>query len=70
MTELHSGYQKDFFDWMGMMVEAGGKLSVADREDLDLWGKENLDGHSVRTSDWPRWQEFGLEPKPVPSEYE
>ena len=64
---LKKGYQQDMHDWYGLMVEAGKQLSKKDAADLSKWENENLDGQTVATSDWPRWQEFGLPPKPTPS---
>ncbi|NQW24312.1 MAG: hypothetical protein HQ475_12805 [SAR202 cluster bacterium] len=61
---LKPGYQQDYFDWMYRCHVAAQFFTDAEMAELLLWEKANLDGHSVATSDWPRWEEFvGRKPK-------
>ena len=39
-------------------------MSAGERAELDAWEKENLDGYSIGTSDWPGWEEY-IGPRPL-----
>lgn len=67
-AKRHKRFRAALLDWYQEMNEVGKALSEADKTDLLNWEAENLDGHSIATSDWPRWQEFGVPPRPVPSD--
>ena len=47
------------------MLEARWKLPPDEEAALNAWESEYLDGHSIRTSDWPGWAKY-LPPRPEP----
>lgn len=45
-----------YLAWHEAMIKAyDEKLTEQQRAEFHAWEKENLDGHSVATSDWPGW---------------
>lgn len=45
--------------WYGEMYRIGQGMSEEDKSNLSAWERDNLDGHSVGTSDWPGWKRLG-----------
>jgi hypothetical protein len=54
-------------EYMGMMVGCASAISKREKAALEKWERENLDGCSVCTSDWPGWKKYIGKP-PVPPE--
>ncbi len=51
-------YRKKYMDWYGKMIHLyENLLSEEERASLHAWEKENLDGTSIASSDWPGWVE-------------
>lgn len=48
----------EVYAYMHAMMGALSAMPEAEREELDKWEKDNLDGHSVGTSDWPGWEKY------------
>lgn len=49
--------------WWNRMQEAWETMSPEQRAELQTWEDQNLDGHSIGTSDWPGWEPL-IGPKP------
>jgi len=58
-------HREEWFRWVEQMIRCHREmLSPEEREDLDRWERENLDGGIVGTSDWPGWRKhIGKSPK-------
>jgi hypothetical protein len=53
----------EVYAYMHAMMGALSAMSSNERKQLERWEKENLDGHSIATSDWPGWEKhIGLRP--------
>ena len=56
-------YMKEFLDWYGRMHHAyENLLSEEEKASLQVWERENLDGSTIATSDWPGWLEHTGKP--------
>lgn len=55
--------QKRSYDWFSAMARISRTLPPEELLALTKWESENLDGHSVATSDWPGWLKY-LSPPP------
>lgn len=56
-------HQRFFLAWYERMAECAKKLPPDELAALEKWERENLDGHSIATSDWPGWAKY-LPPPP------
>lgn len=65
--EARKTYQVDYLVYSGMMVGCGAAMPAHEKESLEKWEAENLDGCTVGTSDWPGWEKY-IGSKPVPPE--
>jgi len=54
----------EIYAYMAAIVGASSAMSEVELAELKAWERENLDGHSVGTSDWPGWEKY-IGPKPV-----
>lgn len=54
----------EIYAYMHAMMGALSAMSADQRAELDSWEKDNLDGHSSGTSDWPGWEKY-IGPRPV-----
>jgi hypothetical protein len=54
----------EIYAYMHALMGAFSAMPEAERTELDKWEKENLDGHSIGTSDWPGWKKY-IGPKPT-----
>ena len=59
----------EIYAYMHTMMGALSAMSADQRAELDEWEKDNLDGHSIGTSDWPGWEKY-IGPRPVFEEQE
>ena len=62
-------YIRGYMDRTRRMVEAFVTMPPASQKALLDWEAKNLDGETVRTSDWPGWAAFvdmGITPIPSP----
>lgn len=63
-------YRRGLMEWHRRMVEISNEMSLEERAGLQAWERENLDGCTVGTSDWPGWRVLGLlgrfEVRPIP----
>ena len=50
--------QNRFMRYQEAMLNTYAALSEEEKAELHAWEKENLDGHSVATSDWPGWRKY------------
>jgi hypothetical protein len=53
----------EIYAYMYAMMGVLSAMSETERSELEKWEKENLDGHSIGTSDWPGWEKY-IGPKP------
>lgn len=51
-------YAGEPLEWMAQMAVVYRMMPEADRVALHQWEADNLDGHSVGTSDWPGWVQY------------
>lgn len=54
----------EIYAYMHAMLGALSAMSADQRAKLEAWEKDNLDGHSIGTSDWPGWEKY-IGPRPV-----
>jgi len=67
MTKKNSQYRKEFESWYERLIETYSNMTQEERLALEEWERENLDGHSVGTSDWPGWEKYiGVPPGKCP----
>jgi hypothetical protein len=53
----------EVYAYMHAMMGVLSAIPESERTELEKWEKENLDGHSIGTSDWPGWEKYiGLRP--------
>ena len=48
----------EIYAYMHAMMGALSAMSSDQRAELEAWEKENLDGHSISTNDWPGWEKY------------
>ena len=46
------------YAWLTSMVGVFRAMPTEERKELLRWEKDNVDGHSVRTLDWPGWEKY------------
>lgn len=63
-------YRRGVMEWYRRMVEISNEMSPEERARLQAWERDNLDGCTVGTSDWPGWRALDLpdrsEVRPIP----
>lgn len=59
-----SDFRHALLAWWDDAIAAGRALPPDELAALQQWEKENLDGHSIGTDDWPGWRRY-LRPMPV-----
>ncbi len=65
-VEFGPGMEDDqtMIRYVGMTIVASKFLSEEQRREMEQWESENLDGHSVASTDWPGWEALiGKKPK-------
>jgi hypothetical protein len=50
--------QEELLTWYEKMSEAHDSMYEEDKQALAEWERENLDGSTVGTSDWPGWEKY------------
>lgn len=66
VVELESGVENDesLMRFIALIGLAAKFMTEEQKRELGEWERENLDGHSVSTSDWPGWEQIiGRPPK-------
>lgn len=66
VVELESSVEKDesLMRFIALIGVASKFMTEEQKRELEAWERENLDGHSVGTSDWPGWEQIiGRPPK-------
>jgi len=48
----------EIYAYMHAMKGVLSAMSSDEREELEKWEVENIDGHSIGTSDWPGWVKY------------
>jgi len=48
----------DVLLWMAQMVGVYRAMPDAEREELERWERENVDGSAIGSSDWPGWEKY------------
>lgn len=46
----------EMLEWMTRMIQAFREMPRKDQKELLAWERENRDGNTVATSDWPGWE--------------
>lgn len=64
--QLESDLENDvsLLRFMALMMVASDYMTKEQKEELQKWERENIDGETIGTSDWPGWEPLiGKKPK-------
>lgn len=56
--ELESDVEQDesLMRFITLMMVASNFMTEEQKQELEKWEVENIDGHSISTADWPGWE--------------
>lgn len=67
MNELRP-YPKALVAWYEKMADEAATLPAQQREELEQWEADSVNGESLGTSDWPGWEPL-IGPRPRLSDF-